>query len=430
MAKSEKNAALVQTPGYFASSVIFLALSLASAAINYIYYPVIAHFLTPSQFGGIQVLIAILLQIGAIFSGLNLVTIYLVHKLDEEAATKAIEVLQKATMAIFVLVTVAVVLIQNSLLRFLHLDNQTYILIVGLDLITSIPFIIAFGHLQAQRHFAQAGLLQLTVVSTKLVLGALATKRLGPSGALLGISLGQVIGMLIFWVAGRFTKVKLWSHRITMSLLPPSLDELRLISPMAASVTAIFVVNVLLALFISFDIISARHFFVPHVSGIYTGASTISNAIVFCCLPLIGVLLPHLEKDDIRKSRPLVLRTGLMVIAIALCSVVFFRLFPRPLLGIFGQPYTQLSYLLWRLGILMSLVAGITLVCQVGAFYAPLKTMLITAGGLLLLIAAVVSHHHSLTNFVSAIMTVFLIILVAGVMQVVWIYRSGQRQNT
>jgi O-antigen/teichoic acid export membrane protein len=416
-----------KAPNYYKSSFIFLVLSLINAGLNYAYYPVIARFLSTSEFGAVQALIAILLQIGAIFAGLNLVTIYLVNKLDFEQSKKAIEILQKITTSIFLLATLAVIAFQSAVMSFLHIDKRLLIFIVCLDLITTIPFIISFGYLQAKRRFVAAGVLQFSIVLTKLLAGAVLAKKFGISGALAGIAAGQVLGMFIFWLAGKTAGRKLWDHRALGSLSLPSLADLAFIRPLAKTIVSIFIVNVMLAIFISFDIIAARHYFAPSLSGLYAAASTISNAIVFVCLPLISVLLPHLDIAGLAKNRTVLLKTSVMVFLVGALSITVLATAPRQLLGIFGGSYQQMSYLLWRLGILMSLVAAISLVMQVGAFYAPARTAVITIAGFLALLVGIVHSHGTPAAFVSTIMAVFATIALVGILQIIWTYNHGSR---
>ncbi len=413
---------------YYKSSLLFLVLSVVSAAFNYAYYPVIARFLSPAEFGAVQALIVILLQVGAIFSGLNLVTIYLVNKLDASDARRAVEVLQKLTTSFFVLATLVVTILQTAVLHFLHIDNRLYIFIVALDLITTIPFIIAFGYLQARRQFVSAGTLQLLVVLVKLGSGAFLAKRWGASGALLGIAFGQVLGMFIFWAVSNFAKLTIWDHKALLGLLPPSWQELSFIRPMAKNITAVFLVNVILIIYISINIIAARHYFAAHTSGLFTGAATLANAIIFVCLPLIGVLLPHLNIKNPASSREQFAKTATMIVLVSIVSIVGLDAFASKLLQIFGNDYPSMSYLLPKLGVMMSVVAGITLSLQVSAFYAPLRTAFISVAGLVALVAAVINRHASLTSFTSTMTAVFVTILFIGVLQVIWIYSHGLKK--
>ncbi|OVE78953.1 hypothetical protein BVY00_01475 [bacterium G20] len=429
MSKLATNIKAAKAPNYYKSSLVFLILSIASAAFNYAYYPVIARFLSPSEFGAVQALIAILLQVGAIFSGLNLVTIYVVNKLDLGSAKTAVLILQKLTTSVFVAATLAVTLFQTAVLHFLNIDNRLYIFILALDLITTIPFIIAFGYLQARRQFATAGSLQLAVVLVKLLFGALLAKRFGASGALAGIAVGQTLGMFVFWAVGSFYKVQLWDHKVLAGLSPPKLGELRILAPLAKPATAIFLVNVTLVIYISFSIIAVRHYFEPRLSGLFTGASVLASAIIFVCLPLIGVLLPHLSLKNLAASRSDLAKTTAMVLAVALGSVIFLNIFSSQLLQIFGRDYTAMSYLITRLAIMTSLIAALCLALQVGAFYAPLRSAIISIAGLLTLAISVASDHSSLVSFVSTMQAVFATILLVAILQIIWIYNRGSRQE-
>src|SRR5579864_985625 len=116
---SNSTSSTVQTSpsgrSYINNSVAFVALTLLAALLNYAYYPIIAHFLSTSAFGATQSLIAVLLQVSAVFSGLNLVTVYLVRKLGDHEAKHAIETLQKITTSLFIIVTLLVTISQSFL---------------------------------------------------------------------------------------------------------------------------------------------------------------------------------------------------------------------------------------------------------------------------------------------------------------------------
>ncbi len=428
MSKSVANIEVSSSPNYYKSSLAFLILSLVSAAFNYAYYPVIARFLSPSEFGAVQALIAILLQVGAIFSGLNLVTIYLVNKLDLDGAKTVVQILQKLTTGVFVAATAAVTIFQTAVLHFLKIDSRLYIFILALDLITTIPFIMAFGYLQARRQFVTAGCLQLVVVLVKLVAGAFLAKSYGASGALAGIAVGQILGMFIFWAVGNFYKIRLWDHKVIASLRPPSLTELRILAPLAKPAAAIFLVSVTLVIYISFAIIAVRHYFEPRLSGLFTGASVLASAIIFVCLPLIGVLLPHLSLKNLAASRSDLAKTTAMVLVVAGGSVIFLNIFSSQLLQIFGRDYTTMSYLMTRLAIMMSLIAALCLALQVAAFYTPLRSAAISIVGLLALAISVARDHSSLVSFVSTMQSVFVTILLVAILQIIWIYNRGSRQ--
>ena len=321
----------------------------------------------------------------------------------------------------------AVIIFQAAVMNFLNIDNPLYIFILALDLITTIPFIIAFGYLQARRQFVTAGTLQLSVVLVKLFAGAALARRYGASGALAGIALGQVLGMFLFWIVGSFYHFRLWDHRVLGGLSLPSAAELKFIKPLAKATGAIFLVNVILVIYISFSIIAARHYFEPHTSGLFTGASTIASAAVFVCLPLIGVLLPHLNIKSLVANKSELAKTSAMVLIVAGASIAVLAAVSSQLLQIFGKDYRAMSYLMVRLGIMMSLVATISLASQVGAFYAPVRTAVICLAGFLVLAIAVMKNHATLASFVSTMTAVFATIALVGILQIIWIYNHGSQ---
>jgi len=196
---------------------------------------------------------------------------------------------------------------------------------------------------------------------------------------------------------------------------------------LAKATGAIFLVNVILVIYISFSIIAARHYFEPHTSGLFTGASTIASAAVFVCLPLIGVLLPHLNIKSLVANKSELAKTSAMVLIVAGASIAVLAAVSSQLLQIFGKDYRAMSYLMVRLGIMMSLVATISLASQVGAFYAPVRTAVICLAGFLVLAIAVMKNHATLASFVSTMTAVFATIALVGILQIIWIYNHGSQ---
>lgn len=422
--------AKLKKSSFFLDNSVFLSLSLISAALNYVYYPVIARLLPPTQFGEAQVFVAILLQVSAVFSGLNLVVVYLVHRLGKAGSRQMIETLQKITVALFLLLTIGLLVAQASVLSFLQIDTPIYLFIVALDLMSNIPFILSFGYLQASKQFVSAGMLQISVVTTKLVLGSLMTLWLGVSGALLGFTLGQVIGMVLFWLSYRLRGKVAWDHQILRSLRLPARADLQQLRPYAWQIVAIFGVNVLLIFSISFDILASRHYFSSHLSGLYAGASTLSNSIIFVCLPLIGVLLPHLDITNFKNSFGQFSKTLGLVIAAGLSATFLLWLVPKPLLAIFGNDYTQLANLLWRLGLLMSLLSLTCLLTQVCAFYRPLGAFITTCLGLLATAWLVSLNNTTPVQLVSTISFGFAIMALVSTGQLLHIYGNSKTITT
>lgn len=409
---------------YFKTSAVFLFLSLLSAAINYLYYPVIARFLGVEEFGATQALIAIALQVSAIFAGLSLVTVYLVHKLPEQQSKRTIEILQKLTIGLFIIGAVLVAVFHAPIMKFLNIEHSTSLFLVSLNLLTSVPFIIAFGYLQARKRFVAAGCLQVVIVTIKLLFGPLLAVRFGVTGALAAIAIGQVVGMVVFWLACRAFKIPSWDHKITRSLVPPTLNELAYIRPELRNIIAIFIINVVMALFISFDLIAARHYFDASLSGLYAGASTVSNTIVFVALPLIGVLLPNLSTASLRQSSKNLARTLGLILLAAAGAITMFAIMPGFILSFFGDSYQSVDYLLVRLGIMMTLVSLITLVYQVCAFYRPTLTALFASAGFGGLLYFVSQHHNTPVQLISTISLVFATILLIGAVNLMWMYKN------
>lgn len=412
----------------FKTSALFISLSLVAAAGNYLYYPLMARILSVEDFGAAQALIAILSQAGSLFAGLSLLTIFLVQRIKESEITLVISIVQKTIVAILVILTLLLSAFHQLVASFLNLDDNFNLMIVAFDLIVSIPFVITFGYLLAKRRFISAALLQITTVITKLALGGVMAWELHIPGALLGIGLGYVIGMGIFWSICKSLHLPTWEHSVLKAYLLPTTKELRRIQSHWFSIAAILIVSAITVILPSFDVVAARHFLSATDSGLYSAASTLSSILLFACLPVINILIPLLNPKSIRKSLSYVKKAVLFIMLASAVSLTVLIFIPEFALSLFGPQYITIAPIMWVFGINMLLLCLFLASSQIAVLYQPGLTLAICLGLLALLLGAVSFSHSSTLAIISIIASVYATILLVAIVPLY--YRLlGERTN-
>lgn len=396
-------------------SAIFVGLSLFAAGINYLYYPAMSHIMSVNDFGASQALITILTQAGSVFAGLSLLTIYLVKVVDSKKIASIINSIQKIIVAILILATIILASMHSLVSSFLNINDNLNIIIVALDLIVSIPFVISYGYLLAKKRFMSAGLLQICVVSVKLLTGVTMAYKFGVIGAIAGVGVGYIMGIATFWCICKLFKFETWEFNIISSYRLPSKKDILLVKPYAKTVLAILVISTCLVIYPSCDVIVARHSLSGNVSGLYAAASTLSSIVLFASLPLVNTLTPYLNLDNIKKSISHIKKTMLWITGIGLSSILILIIFPRFLLSIFGSEYIAYANILWIFGLNMLLICLLNVILQVIALYKPLMGLALAILGVAIGYCLASIYNTSALSIITSFAITYAAIFVAGI---------------
>lgn len=409
---------------------IFIFLSLLSAGLNYAYYPLIARLLTTEEFGTSQVLIALLTQAGALFAGLSLIAIYFSKLLSAKKIADLIGSLQKCIVSLLFFIAIVMGILYEQLAAALHIDSYGAILLVALTIITSVPFIFSFGLFVSQKRFLAAGMLQLSVVVVKLIIGGILAWQFGTVGALMGISLGYVIGMICFWLYTTYHKLPTWDYDIIKSYRFPNTSDLRLLQPYTLPIICILVVATSLVIYPTFDVIIARRTLDAHSSGLYSAASTLSSVVLFAVLPLVNILLSSIKTKDTTAHAKTIGRTSILVLGIGSASVVILTLFPSLLLSFFGNNYVGYSSILWIFGINMLYISLFSLVMQVIALFKPFYAASLSVLCFIILIFASLLYASDARSIIATVAFCYIGMLLISVPVLIYSIRKTIARET
>jgi len=337
-------------------NLIFFIGSIAVALLNYIYYPIISRLVDVSEFGEIQAVIAVFMQVGILLTAFGYTVTFAVNNESQKGASaKAILSLERTTLwislGLFILFCLSSFFLKNSL----QFDSILPLLLVGLLIIINVPSTSRTYVLQGLKRLKEVSLSGIIFATSKLLLSVILL-LLGFS--VVGVMLAYIIAQLLTFAYLRL-KTKDVFPGFVKSLGVRS-KKIFFVEKQAVKTERMYglVIVVLLflsALLYSFDVVAVRFFVSPEQAGLYSGISTIAKIVYFVTVSVSGVLLVSVKLRDTRKkAHAVLLRSALIILGIGGLAVLVFSLFPSEIVRLFvGNSYVSMAHLLPLVSVLM-----------------------------------------------------------------------------
>ena len=307
-------------------SLWFSVLSVTASALNFLFYPVLAHSLDLASFGDVQVGVSFVMQAAALFTSLNLVALFLsAHK---STSIELVTRLERIIISISIIAAVIVAVCVAPLSRTLQLHDASLLYLLAIIFVFNVPAGTWIGTLQGEGKFIQSGLIAVTASLTKIILAILLISLgFGAHGAMLGILIGTIVFIPLVYLAHSSKRLN-----IINTFRPARLSDFRALlasKPTLYTLVAFF----FLALLSTFDIIAAKVLLSPTQAGIYAQLSTVAKIPYFALIPLATIGFERFIKKATHEGRFMLLFCGLLAAASSVLLLaepfvlrVFFRL--------------------------------------------------------------------------------------------------------
>lgn len=377
---------------FFRHNLIAFIGSVGVAALNYLYYPVLGRVMSPADFGEVQALNSLFLQIVIFLGVFNFVVVGAVAKSDDPAVqNRLIAELEKLATLIAVTIAAILLVFAPQITAFFRLQATAPYLLLLVALLLSVPGAVRTAYLQGRRDFGGIAVAGAITALGKLLIGlALVLVGWRTFGAMVGVVVAQVLTLAYAtWLIRRH------GWRRPGGFSRTKLPDLALLRPELAFATLVFIATFSLNCFLSIDILAVKHWFDPHTAGLYGGIETLGRIVFFINVSVAGVLLPSVKLSrPAHENRQLLYRSLAVVVALGAGVLTVFALAPRLLVQILmGAKFLPYADLLPRLGLFMFLAAIINLLCN---YYLAQRRWFIagaTASGLVLTLLALGLHH-------------------------------------
>jgi len=383
-------------------NAVFFFGAVAVGALNYLYYPIMGRLLDPASFGEVQTLISLFLQITIFLSVMGLVTINIVTNYSSVARRNEV-VLEFEKLALLIGVALLGVTIVGgpAIAHFLHFSSVWPFVLLLLALIASVPFTFRSAFLRGRKKFMLASAANLAMAASKLLFAALfIVVGLGSAGAIGGLVVAQIVASII--AAAWATKAGL-THGADSRIF--GLPNFRLLLPELRYGALVLGGSLIVTLQYSLDVLVVKHYFNPHVAGLYAGVASVARIILFLTASVALVMMALVRAQAAPgKNQRLLLQSLLLtaVVGLPVWGVCLFA--PQAVtLLLMGKAYAGIASILPTLA---SAVLVVSVVNVVVSYYLALRRygiLPVLGVGALVTYVLLYLHHASLQSVVTSL---------------------------
>jgi O-antigen/teichoic acid export membrane protein len=378
---------------FLRQNAIFFVGSLLVGFVNYLYYPVLGRLLAPSQYGEVQAVVALFLQLTILLTVLTQVTVNVVANYQDEAhKQKVVFELERLAALLSIGVLVLGVIGSWQLKQFFQFDSVWPFIVLLLIFVASVPLAFRSAYLRAHQRFGLVSVANLIGSVARVLFSALfVVAGLQAAGAVGGLLAAQVVA---FCYAAYYAR-KLGFRRPTgvHYLSKPSFV---LVAPELKYALFVLIGTMAITLLSSIDVFVVKHYFDPQLAGEYAGVSTVARTIFFLTAPIALVLLPavRLHKPAV-ENRRLLLKSLALTLAVGAPAAVVCMVADRLVTSaLMGHRYLAYAHLLPTLSMAMLLLSVVNVVIS---YYIALRKYQISSILILSIgsAAALMWMHHS-----------------------------------
>lgn len=381
-------------------NVIFFTGSMATAILNYLFYPILSRLLSVDDFGEVQAVMSLTMQFAVLLSILGIVTIHVtVNDKDADERRVRIASLERLALQVGLVLCLIAMALAWPLASFFNFRHVWPIIALIATIYISIPLGFRMSYLRGVKRFGQSSASDAIGSASKIVFSALLVAAGWRAfGAIVGIGLSQVLS-LIFAVR--------WARRAGYRGFGIQKAQLQLNGLRKEIPFAVFalVISLCTSTLLSFDILAAKHYFSPQTAGLYAGVATIARIMYYASGSVTGVLMTHvsLSQTDAKNRRQL-LGSMAMVLMMGIVALAVLSIAPEFAIKILvGSKYLPYAQYLPRIGMLMVMLSLVNLVLVYHMALRHYSYAGVAVVGLLFTFAAVSASHGSVASVVNAV---------------------------
>jgi O-antigen/teichoic acid export membrane protein len=410
---------------FFRYNVIFFVGSIAVAFLNYLYHPALSRLLSLEDFGEVQTIFSLSIQIGVILNVLGIVAVNIIAN-KERNPERELLLRDIQSLALYAMATVSAVLlffIPLLQVQFQFKDPLPFY-ILAILLITTVPATFRRSYLQGRNNFVALSLSSILLAGGRLAIAiALVLFGLGTAGALGALVIAQIITLGYLYYLTRESESLAFVARPVFSR--QLVHELKYLLLTLVSIGFV-------AFLTSADILFVKYYFDPVLAGSYSGISTVAKIIFFATSSIAAVLIPSIKLEhSFTEHASIFGKSLLLLVAVGLGTLTILTFFPEYVISLLiGQKFLITAELLPQLSLVMFMVSIINL--MVSYFLALRMYSLVIAGviGAASTVTAITIMHTSLASIVSGFMIGSCMTLGSLIIIFTWVWYSRGRERS
>jgi len=387
-------------------------------AFAYVYHLIIGRILGPSGYGELAAIINLVGLMSVTFSFLGLVIVKFVSKSKEKDLTPFFNWVKRRTLIAATIVGVLMFVLTPFLAKFLN-SSIPPVLLAGPIIFVYFVGYIYRSFLQGRLEFGKVVITSNFDLLGRLVLGvAFVYIGLGVFGGVLGVFISSLSSLIlvIFFLRKYLKNEKeekpfsngkaVWVYSIPIFIMSISTNSMYMS-----------------------DVILAKHFFDPHLSGIYASLSTLGRIIFYGTAPVAAVMFPLIAKSIAKKDNYVKIFYLSLLLTLLLCLGVLgiYYLFPQFVIGmLYGTGYLEGSSYLVSFGAFMTVFTINSLILNYFLSRDITKPVYLSLAASVAQIGIIWFYHSSILQVVGASLTVSLVLLV---LLVIYLAYEGSREK-
>ncbi len=341
---------------FIKNNIVFFAGSMIVAVLNYLYHPILGRMLSVEDFGEVQSLISLSMQLGVFGGVFSMIAINVVANYeDREERDLVISTLKKIFLYINGTMFVVIVLMSTMLEDFFQFSSPYPFISLGILLLTGVSIIFRKAFLQGISDFKATSWVSIIQAAGKLLFAVIFVYfGFRSLGAISGLVVAQGLAMAyVYYKTKKRLNLSIFVKNRVKDLIKKEYKYALLILLATSAVTFLYTADVLMV----------KHWFSPEEAGLYSGIATIARIIIFASGSVSAVLVSAVRIKNTGEENRKILKKGLaMTLLISCGGFLVFSLFSKLVITtLIGVRYIESSSLLGELSFLLLLVSVINL---------------------------------------------------------------------
>jgi O-antigen/teichoic acid export membrane protein len=392
-------------------NAVMFAGSISVGALNYLYYPIIGRAVSTAQFGEVQALVSLFLQITLVLGVSNDVTVNIVANTgDEEKRNQMVYEFERLVTLLMTIIVIFAFIAIKPIDNFLHIVSPLPVIILGVSLIIAASASQRSAFLRGINAFGSLSISQVISASGKLVASLIfVLAGFGTAGAIGGLVVSQILTVVYLFRITHKNGLRKGKNDKLFRL--PSMS---LVRPELSFALLVLIVSIVTTVFFSIDVVLVKHYFPAKMAGQYAGVATIARIIYFLTGSVATVLLSAVQlKAPLKTNRKLFLRSLGLTAILGGFALLVFGLLPRLCIKILiGSRYLPLAGLLPKLGLTLFVISIVNLVFSYDVALRRWSIAIISIIGMVTTGYLVAIWHQSPSQIVNALLVGSLLLLV------------------
>lgn len=347
-----------RTDEYLKRYAIYFFGSMAVAFFNYLFHPILAHFISPEKFGEVQAFLSLIAQFGIVFGAFFIVSVHITTNIDDEVErNQLLSELQRICFYLAAIMVLVMFFLSSQIKLFLNLQSYAPIFGACVMVLLGTSTTIRGAFLQGRGMFKEFSIQSgISAIGRLFIVLPLLFLESGIYGVIFAVILSQILSIFYsYWC----TRKSLSVHAKTDIQV---LERKSIRSELQYGLLVLFGSG-FTTFFYSADVLIVKHFFNAYDAGLYTGISSIAKIVFIILTSVCAVLLSMVRMKNSRRENSVILMKSL-AIAVGMAAVIFpFFFWQYRLLAsvIVGAKYLGFSYLLPNIGFTMFLLSIVSI---------------------------------------------------------------------